>query len=75
YIQATSEIKSDTGEGSQDLGMEVDFRLKHNIQKNLFLMLRGGYFIPGDAAGYLINGHKNTLDPAYELKGMVVYKF
>ena len=82
YIIASNEImEADAGtyfageNGSTDLGMEVDFRLKHNVYKNLFFMLRGGYFIPGDAAGYLINGHADDMDPAYELKGMVVYKF
>lgn len=83
YIIASNEIKeADTdgnyfaGEtGSTAIGTEVDFRLKYSVYKNMFFMLRGGYFIPGDAAGYLINGHANDMDPAYELKGMVVYKF
>jgi len=83
YIMASNEIKEadDDGNyfagenGATDLGMEVDFRIKHVIQKGLFLMLRGGYFVPGDAAGYLINGNANEMDPAYELKGMIVYKF
>ncbi len=74
-IRASSEIKGDDGSLASDLGTEVDFRLKHNVYKNLFFMLRGGYFIPGDAAGYLINGNNTNTDPAYELKGMVVYKF
>ena len=46
----------------------------------LALILRGGYFMPGDAAGYLIGAWdgvnmKSYSDPAYELKGMVLYKF
>ncbi len=83
YIMATNEIKEADADGnyfagetgSTALGTEVDFRLKYSVYKNMFFMLRGGYFIPGDAAGYLINGHADDMDPAYELKGMIVYKF
>ena len=75
YIMASNDIMADDGTLSTDLGTEVDFRIKHNVYKNAFFMLRGGYFIPGDAAGYLINGHNVDMVPAYELKGMVTYKF
>jgi len=75
YIMASNDIKADDGTLSSDLGTEVDFRIQHNVYKNAFFMLRGGYFIPGDAAGYLINGHNVDMVPAYELKGMVTYKF
>jgi hypothetical protein len=45
------------------------------MYSELAFIFRGGYFMPGDAAGYLINGTKDFNDPAYEFKGMVVYNF
>lgn len=86
YIKATEPIhawKSD-GEGdwkidpdvsADDIGQEIDFRFSYDLYKELNLTFRGGYFIPGDAAGYLIRGNNNYDDPAWELKGMITYKF
>ena len=70
-----AEIDPDTY--AQDLGQEVDFRLSYQMYKNLNLTLRGGYFMPGDAAAYLINGTKDGYDlkPAWELKFTVTHKF
>jgi hypothetical protein len=36
---------------------------------------RGGYFMPGPAAGYLINGTDRFDTAAWELKGMATYRF
>ncbi len=60
---------------SNDIGQEIDFKFVYGLVPNTKLILRGGYFIPGDAAGYLILGHNNDLQPAYELKGMFLVKF
>ncbi len=65
----------DPNVSSSDLGQEVDFRISYNMYKGLNLTLRGGYFLPGDAAGYLINGNNKYTDPAWELKGTVTMKF
>jgi hypothetical protein len=71
----TGAVTINNGVQATTLGTEVDFKLTHKVYPNLLLILRGGYFFPGDAAAYLINGNNDNLDPAYELKGMVVYKF
>lgn len=34
-----------------------------------------GVFLPGRAAGYVVNGNAETLDPAWELRTEVVAKF
>ncbi len=83
YIKATQPIYAWTNDGkpdmdgasSTDLGQEIDFRIQYTMHEGLNFLLRGGYFIPGDAAGYLINGNTDNADPVWELKGMVVYKF
>ena len=67
--------KIDPNVSANDLGQEVDFRISYNMYKGFNLTLRGGYFIPGDAAGYLINGNTTYTDPAWELKGTVTLKF
>ena len=65
----------DPNTSASDLGQEVDFRISYNIYNELNFTLRGGYFIPGDAAGYLINGNNTFTDPAWELKSTITYKF
>ncbi|GAB4337933.1 MAG: hypothetical protein Kow0037_21440 [Calditrichia bacterium] len=67
--------KIDPNTSAKDLGQEIDFRLSYNMYKELNLTLRGGVFLPGDAAGYLINGHNNNDDPAWELKSTITFKF
>lgn len=39
------------------------------------MTLRGGYFMPGDAAAYLINGNAQNKENVWELKGTFTYKF
>lgn len=85
YIRSTQAIHAWGADGfgdwtmlsdkSNDLGQEIDFKFVYGLLQNTKLILRGGYFIPGDAAGYLILGHKNDLEPAYEVKGMFLVKF
>lgn len=71
----TSYTEMDPNTKSSDLGQEIDFKLIYGLVKNAKLIFRGGYFMPGDAAGYLITGKANDLQPAYELKGMFLVKF
>ncbi|HID39279.1 MAG TPA: hypothetical protein EYP36_07170 [Calditrichaeota bacterium] len=63
------------GKSSTSLGQEIDFRLKVTPMEKLAFILRGGYFMPGDAAGYLINGTNKWMDSAWETKAVVLYKF
>ncbi len=65
----------DTATSANDLGTEIDFRISYKIEKGLSAHLRGGFFTPGTAAGYLIRGTDTFTDIAWELKGMVTYKF
>jgi len=60
---------------STDIGSEVDFKIDYGIYKNLGLTLRGGLFMPGDAAGYLINGNNEYSDNVKEIKTTLTYKF
>ena len=85
YIQSTQPVHAWTADGnddwtilqanSNDLGSEIDFKFVYSLLANTKLLFKGGYFMPGDAAGYLIVGHANDLQPAYELKGMFLVKF
>ncbi len=86
YIRATQPVHAwksdgngdwiiDPNTSANDLGQEIDFRISYKMYKQLDLTLRGGYFIPGDAAGYLINGTTAYNDPAWELKGTITMKF
>ncbi len=86
YIRATQPVHAwaSNGDGdwtvsptlsSQNLGQEVDFRLGYSMYKELNLMLRGGYFMPGTAAQYLITGKDVKKDNAWELKAEVTYSF
>lgn len=85
YIMASQPIaawsNTDTGvvidnnTTSKDIGMEVDFKVVYSMYKQMKLILRGGYFMPGDAAGYLIKGNATDLVPAWEMKALVLFKF
>jgi len=82
YIMATKAIPKWDSSGNpdysataNDLGQEVDFKFVWKAQKALAIGLRGGYFIPGTAAGYLINGTDKYTTAAWELKSFVTYKF
>ncbi|MBN2366359.1 MAG: hypothetical protein EH225_10450 [Calditrichaeota bacterium] len=82
YIQATQNVYAwdaqnnpDLSRSAKDLGQEIDFRFTYDMYKELQFAFRGGYFMPGAAAGYLINGTDTFDSPAWELKGMVTFKF
>lgn len=71
----TGAIVIDNNTTATDLGTEVDFKVDYQVVDNVSFSLRGGYFMPGDAAGYLINGNINNLDPAWETKAVLLLKF
>ena len=85
YIVATNAIPAwsvvdgdtevDYTKTATDLGQEVDFNFSYKMMDDLSLILRGGYFMPGDAVGYLIRGNTLKSDGAWELKGIVGFKF
>jgi hypothetical protein len=63
------------GKSSQDLGQEVDLDVGLTIWKGLSYKVEGGVFLPGDAAGLLINGTTDALDPAFEVKQVLAARF
>jgi hypothetical protein len=65
----------DLGRRSRDLGWELDFRVDLPLQPNLSTSLRLGYFQPGRAAQYLLNGHASDDEPAWEIKQETVFRF
>ncbi|KAA3661404.1 MAG: hypothetical protein DWQ10_04590, partial [Calditrichaeota bacterium] len=85
YLKATQDIPAwsitdgvatiDNSTVANDIGTEIDFRISYMIDKGLSAHLRGGWFTPGDGASYLINGNNSMTDTAWELKGMILYKF
>jgi hypothetical protein len=86
YLTATQPVFAiangapDLSTSASDLGMEIDFLANYEIMEKLNLIFRGGYFIPGTASQYLINGAEgdgtNTWDKApWELKTVILFKF
>jgi len=62
-------------ESSKDLGWELDGRVTWNVMKKVAFILRAGVFVPGAAAGYLINGTDQWLESAWELRGTLRFNF
>ncbi len=60
---------------SRDLGKEIDFKLDWTVMDNLVWTLRGGYFWPGDAALYLVNGNNLHAKNAWELRTQLTFTF
>jgi len=81
YLKATQPVFGFEADGTPssdsatDLGQEIDANLHLNIYKGFGYKALFGYFIPGEASGYLINGVETHLDPAWELKQVVTAKF
>ena len=86
FLRATQPIHAWASDGNgdwtinpnvsaSDIGQEVDFRLSYNMYKELNLTLRGGFFLPGNAAAYLITGNADNKDTVWELKSTITYKF
>ncbi|MCA9489024.1 MAG: hypothetical protein KC621_03860 [Myxococcales bacterium] len=64
-----------TGEGSSDLGWEVDANGTVWIYDDVSVKLLWGWFQPGDAALKVVNGNTDTDDAAWELKTEFLVKF
>lgn len=62
-------------ENSTDIGSEIDLKFDYGILPSLDFSLRGGVFMPGDAAGYLINGTNKYSDTVREIKTELEFKF
>ena len=81
YMMATQpivgfdETGEATSESATDIGQEIDVNLHWNVWKGFGYKALFGIFLPGDAAGYLINGNTNTLEPAWEVKQVVTAAF
>lgn len=58
-----------TDQTSRELGWEVDANLLLTLRDGgVYGKVLGGWFQPGEAAGLLINGTTDFLDPAWEVK-------
>ncbi len=60
---------------AKDIGWEIDLKGDYKLHKKVTLTLRGGYFKPGKAAMFLINGTDKWNKSAWELKGEITYEF
>lgn len=66
----------DLNTSSNNLGWEADCNAILSLHDGDFQgKVLFGYFSPGDAAGYLINGNIDTLEPAWEVKTEAIVKF
>lgn len=80
YLQATEDVYAyanevDLNTSASDLGWEVDFKTDYAINKKLTASFRTGYFAPGTAGQYLINGNDQNDNGAWELKTTITFKF
>lgn len=78
YSSYTSGLQTgdfDEVPSSDELGTELDMRLKWKLSPGLIWVFRGGIFWPGDGAEYLINGTNEYDDQAYELRTTIKYTF
>lgn len=81
YLKATQPVYAWTAAGpdlntsADDLGWEVDLKTDYKIYSNLTFTFRAGYFSPGTAAKYLINGSDNWDLAPWELKSEITFAF
>ncbi len=81
WLQATQEVSGfdvlgvPTARSSRSLGQEIDLDVGVKIHKGLSYKVLGGFFMPGDASGLLINGNTDALDAAWEIKHVAVAAF
>jgi hypothetical protein len=81
YIRATQPVFAWTAAGpnlalsAKDLGFEIDGKADYKIMDNLVATLRGGIFMPGKAAKYLINGSDRWGRTAYEVRSEITFTF
>lgn len=81
YLKATQPVYAiangavDLNTSATDLGMEVDFLANYKVMDKLNLIFRGGFFMPGTASQYLINGNDLYDESPWELKTVILFKF
>lgn len=81
YLRATQPVFAWTAAGpnlsksANDLGWEVDLKTDYNVFDNLVLTCRVGYFKPGTAAMYLINGTDQFDKSPWETKAEITFTF
>ncbi len=81
FIRATQPVFAWTAAGpnlalsAKDLGFEIDGKADYKIMDNLVATLRGGIFMPGKAAKYLINGTDRWDRTAYEVRSEITFTF
>lgn len=74
-VHAFDSTGAPTANSSSALGHEVDVNAKWKIYKKVSWDALFGVFLPGEGAGYLINGNADSLRPAWELKQVVSVGF
>jgi len=81
YLKATQPVFAWTAAGpdlttsATDLGWEVDLKTDYKIYSNLTFTFRAGYFSPGTASKYLINGSDKWELAPWELKTVITFAF
>lgn len=81
YLKATQPIYAWTAAGpdlemsADDIGWEVDLKSDYKIYDNLAFTFRAGYFAPGTASKYLINGSDDWGLSPWELKFEITFVF
>ena len=74
-IHAFDETGAILDASSNDIGHEIDANLTIKIWPGVVYKALFGVFLPGDGAGYLINGNTDNLQTAWELKQVVAVSF
>ncbi len=81
YLKSTQPVFAWTNAGpdlsksANDLGWEFDLKTDYKIYDNLTFTFRAGYFSPGTASKYLINGSDNWGLAPWELKSEITFVF
>lgn len=81
YLRSTAPVPAfdangvPTGASASDLGWEVDVNGTWELKKGLKARALFGYFQPGTAAAYNVNGNADAMDAAWELKNELIVLF
>ncbi|MBI3600289.1 MAG: hypothetical protein HY097_06575 [Nitrospinae bacterium] len=60
---------------SKDIGQEIDLMITYNLYKGMDFDLRGGYFLAGDGARYLIAGAKGWDQNPWEARWDITWRW
>lgn len=81
YLRATAPVPAfdatgvPTGASASDLGWEVDVNGTWQLKKGVKVRSLFGYFQPGTAAAYNLNGNADAMEAAWELKNELIVNF